>query len=284
MLPTDFEDFAASPASPTPVPFEATGNFAAVQTDKPYTAWYRIDERHSLSEFRNEGLIMIVIAFIFSLHVFGTRRNKAKARAWAKANGAILASEFSQVGFVSGVDAEKQPEKAIKQKSLFEYTSYATGRSNVAFVDVKLELIKRFNPIMTVAETVSGFFIDSVPTPQDIVEATLYPFDGREEKVVPGIPGAAERSSKDSKSAYDGFVWAIVNKDKMQKLRDDRYDVSITFTKDNAKLPMWATVMSESAEITTALLTDELAAAVTQAGELFDCLIVSDQPIDKPRT
>jgi len=175
-------------------------------------------------------------------------------------------------------------EQAIKQKSLFEYTSYATGRSNIAFVDVKLELIKRFNPIMTIAETISGFFLDSVPTPQDIFEATLYPFDGREEKVVPSIPGAAERISKDPKSAYDGFVWAIVNKDKMQKLRDDRYDVSITFTKDNAKLPVWTTVMSESAEITTALLTDELASAIAQAGELFDCLIVSDQPIDKPRT
>ncbi|KAH7037932.1 uncharacterized protein B0I36DRAFT_372172 [Microdochium trichocladiopsis] len=281
---SDFEDFAASPASPSPVPFEATGNLAAAQTARPYTAWYRIDERHSLSEFRNEGLILVVIAIIFSLHVIGSRRNKSKARAWAKANGALLAGEFSQVGFVSGIDAEKQPEKVLKQKSLYEYTSYATGRSNIAFVDVKLELIKRFNPIMTIAETISGFFLDSVPTPLDIVEATIYPFDGREDKVVPGIPGAMELRSKDSKSAYDGFVWAVVNKDKMQKLRDDRYDVSITFTKDNAKLPQWTTVMSESAEITAALLTDELAAAVTQAGELFDCLIVSDQPIEKPRT
>ncbi|KXJ94460.1 hypothetical protein Micbo1qcDRAFT_231944 [Microdochium bolleyi] len=281
---SDFEDFAASPAAPSPVPFEAAGNIAAAPTDRPYTAWYNIHERHSLSEFRNEGLILIVIAVIFTLHAIGARRNKSKARAWAKANGAVLATEFSQVGFVSGIDAEKQPDKVLKQKSLSEYASYATGRTNVAFVDVKLELIKRFNPIMTIAETIVGFFFDSGPTPQDVVETTLYPFDGREDKLVPGIPGGMELRSKDSKSSYDNFVWAIVNKDKMQKLRDDRYDVSLTFTKDNAKLPQWTTVMSESAEITTALLTDELAAAVAQAGDLFECLIISDQPTDKPRT
>ncbi|KAJ1335397.1 PAT complex subunit CCDC47 [Microdochium nivale] len=281
---SDFEDFAASPASPSPVPFEAAGTLAAQPTDRPYSAWYNIHERHSLSEFRNEGLIIVIIAIIFTLHAIGSRRNKAKARAWAKANGALLSNEFSQVGFVSGIDAEKQSDKVLKQKSLSEYSSYATGRSNVAFVDFTIELVKRFNPIMTLAENISSFFIDSIPTSEDVFEATLYPFDGREDKLVPGIPGAVELRSKDSKSSYDGFVWAVVNKDKMQKLRDDRYDVSITFTKDNAKLPQWTTVMSESAEITTALLTDELAAAITQAGELFDCLVISDQPTDKPKT
>lgn len=68
----------------------------------------------------------------------------------------------------------------------------------------------------------------------------------------------------------------------MKKLREDRYDLSITFTKDNAKLPIWTTVMSESAEVTQTLLTDELASAVKQAGDLFEYLIISDQPVDKP--
>jgi hypothetical protein len=70
----------------------------------------------------------------------------------------------------------------------------------------------------------------------------------------------------------------------MKDLREERYDVSITFTKDHAKLPNWATVMSESAEITNALLTDELVDAINKAGDLFDYLIITDQPVEKPKT
>ena len=55
----------------------------------------------------------------------------------------------------------------------------------------------------------------------------------------------------------------------MKRLRNDRYDVSITTTRDNAKLPNWATVMSESAEVTDALLTPELVKAIGEAGELL---------------
>jgi hypothetical protein len=40
--------------------------------------------------------------------------------------------------------------------------------------------------------------------------------------------------------------------------------------------------MSESAEITETLLTPELIQAIEQAGNDFEFLIVTDQPIDKP--
>ena len=57
---------------------------------------------------------------------------------------------------------------------------------------------------------------------------------------------------------------------------------SLTSTKDSSKLPNWATVMSESAEITDFLLTPELVKAVESAGELLEHLIISDQPVDQP--
>jgi hypothetical protein len=84
-------------------------------------------------------------------------------------------------------------------------------------------------------------------------------------------------------STYDGFVWAIVHKDRMKTLREDRYDVSLTSTKDHPSLPAWATIMSESAQITDALLTPELIKAVKEAGEDLEALIVTDQPVDAPR-
>ena len=71
----------------------------------------------------------------------------------------------------------------------------------------------------------------------------------------------------------------------MRRLRDERYDISLTFTRDHAKLPNWATVMTESAEISDLLLTKDIIDGVTSAGpDLFEYLIATDQPIDKPTT
>ncbi|ORY69557.1 uncharacterized protein BCR38DRAFT_334182 [Pseudomassariella vexata] len=285
---SDFADFAEAP-SPSPVPFEAIPGGAtlsgagAAATTVPWTKWYNIHERHSISEFKAEGVILALIVVIFTLHFAGTRFNKAKARAWIKAHSPILNSEFAVVGFSGTPSAElQQPEKLLKEKSLFEYATYATGRQNVAFMDVKLTLKKRFNPVMLFIETAMGFLFDSFGMPEEFIEAIIYPFDGKEAQIVPALPGAAEIRSKDSKSTFDAFVWAIVHKDQMKKTRDDRYDVSLTFTKDNPKLPIWLTVMSESAEITDAMLTKELISAVEKAGDLFESLIITDQPVDKP--
>jgi hypothetical protein len=301
---TDFADFSQS-ADPSPVPFSPASNTLGgvqpQQTLRPYTKWYRIHERHTWSDFKAEGIILSVIAVALIFHLIGARLNRTKAKKWIRDHANTLTSEFALVGFAGVPPAvadkkgdelvqaladsnARQGESLLKEKSLFEFATYATGRANVAFLDVKLTLMKRFNPLTTLAETALGFFIDSFPQPQDVVEATLYPFDGKEASIVPGLPGAAELRYKDGKSSFDGFVWAIVHKECMKQVRDDRYDVSLTYTKDNAKLPNWLTVMSESAEITDALLTPELAKAAEAAGDLLEYLIVSDQPIDKPKT
>ncbi|ROV88235.1 hypothetical protein VSDG_09019 [Cytospora chrysosperma] len=299
---SDFVDFAEA-AEPSPEAFTASAGSATlganvpVATVGPYTKWYRLDERYTLNDFRAEGLILACIIFVFTLHVIGSRLNRTKAKKWMKAHSKILASEFSIVGFgstptITSGEGEAEdlvvdlaePEKALKEKSLFEFATYATGRRNIAFMDAKLSLIRRFNPLIATAEAGLSMFFDSFMMPQDTVEAVIYPFDGKEGLIVPGLPGSAELRAKESKSTYDGFVWAIVNKERMKQVRDDRYDVSLTFTKDNSKLPIWLTVMSESAEITNLLLTNELAKAAESAGELLEYLIISDQPMEKPKS
>jgi hypothetical protein len=268
---------------------------------QPYTKWYNVHERHSLSEFKVEGLILSAITVVLLLHLFGARLNRNKAKKWIRAHSAALTSEFASVGF-SGVpviaadkkgdellqvladENARQGDNLLKEKSLFEFATYATGRANVAFLDVKLTLLKRFNPFTVLIETVLSFFTDNAAETQDTLSAVVYPFDGKEALIVPGIPGAAELRSKDGKSAFDGFVWALVHKECMKQVREDRYDVSLTVTKDHAKLPNWLTVMTESAEITDALLTPELIKAAEMAGDLLEYLIISDQPVEKPKT
>lgn len=284
----DFADFAGAPdpvAQPAPIAATLGGAAGAAATATPWTKWYNVHERHSLSEFKAEGFILAISAFIFLFHIFGARSNRSKAKSWIRANAPILKKEFALVGFggVPTMDNEDvKPDSLIKEKSLFEFATYASGRQNTAFLDVKLTLTKRFNPIMSLVETGASFFSDAFPAPTDVVEAFLYPFDGKENLTVPAMPGSEESRGKDAKSNYDGFVWALVNKESMKRLREDRYDVTLTATKENSKLPNWLTVMSESAEVTDTLLTQELIDAIVAAGDNFEYLIVSDQPIEKP--
>jgi hypothetical protein len=42
--------------------------------------------------------------------------------------------------------------------------------------------------------------------------------------------------------------------------------------------------MSESAEVTESLLTPDLVKAIHDAGDAFEALIVTDQPMDQPKT
>jgi hypothetical protein len=294
VLHPDFADFAEAP-DPSPASFSAASSAAgfggAVPTSAstvPWTKWYNVHERHSLSDFKQEGIILGFLVTIIIVHLLGTGSNRKKAKSWISAHSPLLKKEFALVGFggpqtPSEQDSLVLPESLLKEKSPQEFTTYASGRQNVAFLDVNLTLHKRYSPITMVAEFVMSLFFESMPTPAERVEAILYPFDGRETLTVPGqIPGAHELR-KDTKSSYDGFVWAIVNKETMKQLRDDRYDVSLTSTKDSSKLPNWVTVMSESAEITDFLLTPELIKAVEEAGDLLEHLIISDQPVDQPQ-
>lgn len=235
----------------------------------------------TIQDFYQELVIIPVIILVVLVNLWGTRANRAKAKKWISVHAPILESEFSSVGFdgTKNTGGAQAPEDLIKEKSKYEYITYATGRQNTAFLDVKITLWKRYNPIIWFGEIIVGFFLESMPAPVERVESTAWCFDGKEKALVPG-----ERTQGNKDSSFDGFVWAVVHKDKMKQLRDDRYDLSLTTTKDHPKLPVWATIMSESAEVTDAMLTPDLLKAIEQCDEALEALIVTDQPIDAPKT
>lgn len=266
----------------------------------PYTKWYRVWERVTVDDFKLELYILPFIFVVVAFHVWGTRKNRRKAVNWMKAHAPILQQEFAQVGYIrpqasaddvtsiglvqASEKAKKDaanPENMLREKKADEYQTYATGRQNIAFIDFKLTMSKRYNPLMRFGENMIGLFFESLPAPEERVEATSYAFDGRESQIVPQAKGEEKKSV--SNSTFDGFVWAVVHKDLMKRLREDRYDLSLTATKDHAKLPVWTTVMSENAEITETLLTPELIKAINEAGDKFEALVVSDQPMDQPK-
>lgn len=242
-------------------------------------------------------MVLPFVILIVLFHLWGTRKNRRKAKEWARAHAPALRNEFAVVGFggiktttVPGEGDEKDEnvtvdldfaDNILKERTPQEFITYGTGRQNVAFVDIALRLPKRYNPVTYWMEIIMGFFFESWPTPTERVEATSYAFDGKEKDVVP-VPAKDTSSLKVNNSTYDGFIWAVVHKNAMRKFRQDRYDASLTFTKDHAKLPPWVTIMTESAEITDALLTPDLISAIEKAGHDFEYLIVTDQPLEKP--
>lgn len=307
----DFADFAtaASPSAPSHAASSAfasatpsqqvgvAGGFfspvAGIQ-GRPYTKWYRVWERVTIADFYAEIYILPVILIVVLVNMYGSYLNNKRAKQWMATHLGLLDSEFAQVGFKKRVPSAQDVEdkglaKAmagvqnvdeglLKQKGKNEYVTYATGRQNVAHVDLKITLYKRYNPFYWAGEALLSFFFDSITAPAERVEATAYVFDGKEKHIA---PNATTSGGKDS--SYDGFVFAVVHKDRMRQLREDRYDISLTTTRDHQKLPDWATTMSESAEITEAMLTPDLIKAVEECGEDLEALIVSDQPIDAPQ-
>jgi hypothetical protein len=283
----EFADFVKAPEqTPTSFPAASSTPIPSAQGAVPYTKWYRVWERTSPQDFMQEAMILPFILVIVLFHVWGTRKNRQKARDWAQAHSHALQNEFAVVGFegfrrqAAGSELVS-PDTMLKEKSADEYASYATGRQNVAFVDVTIKLPKRYNPILYFTDQVLSFFMDSWAPPVQKAETTAYAFDGKEKDLVP-VPAGDTSGLKVNNSTYDGFIWAVVHKSCMRGFRQDRYDASITFTKDSPKLPPWVTVMTENAEITETLLTPELIEAVEKAGHDFEYLIVTDQPLDKP--
>lgn len=199
--------------------------------------------------------------------------NRGIAAKWMKENSKLLTQEFALVGFPVKGQSVSDDDALVKENSAVEFISYATGRQGIAFAHITFRLIRRNNPVALLIEYIASFFFDSVPTPTDTVTITLSPFDGTE--------GPAGNSA----SKYDNFIFGIVNKRVMRKLRDERYDLSLTKTTegDINGLPVWSVVMSESNELSKIVTTDELKNALNGiSSSVFDYLIATDQPVDKP--
>lgn len=274
-------------------------------TPRPYTKWYRVWERTSAADFQQEAIILPIALLLILVHTWGRRRNRKYAQTWAQAFAPAISEEYAVVGFggrkrPSAEDVQSMglvkamtsdtlmiPDEIVREKTAQSFTSYATGRQNVAFMDIRLTLYKRYNPLMLLLDYGMSLFVESVPEPEEKIEAIAFSFDGQEKDIVPvasvGEQEALADSTKGLRSSYDSFVWAIVHKDHMRRLRDDRYDLSLTTTKDLPQLPTWAAVMTESAEVTDTLLTPDLLKALETVGEAqFESLVVSDQPLERP--
>lgn len=110
VITADFADYSSA-AAPTPISVLATASSVAgaaataastgtpgTPRVRPYTKWYNVGERVELADFYSEMFIVPFIVVVIFIHVWGTRMNRSKAKAWSDAHATILSKEFAQVG------------------------------------------------------------------------------------------------------------------------------------------------------------------------------------------
>ncbi|KAG6873316.1 hypothetical protein C0995_000469 [Termitomyces sp. Mi166 len=150
----------------------------------------------------------------------------------------------------------------LTQDGYSDFYTFSTGRRNVASLHMVYTLKPRhdfFQYLYQFAWTL----IDLHYRPKD--DLTL------DFKLAPGA------------LAHD-FVWAVVAKDELLSIKQDRWDLTFTKTSENPALPPSLSVMSEFADVTDNLLKPALVTALKNPKVLpyFRSLSVTDQPRQRP--
>ncbi|KAF5388120.1 hypothetical protein D9615_000427 [Tricholomella constricta] len=210
--------------------------------------------------FQHE-LYLLAGVFVYIVFVtIGVSRNSSKVNKWHvivpqfNAHRPILEKQFSKPLGKSG----------LTKDGYSDFFNFSTGRRNVMSLHTVFALQPRHDLFQWLYQF-GRTLIDLHYRPKDDVTLDF----------------------KLSASALNqDFVWAVVAKDELLSIKEDRWDLEQTFTKtsENSNLPPTLSVMSEFADVTDNLLKPALVAALNDPKVLpyFRSLSVTDQPRIRP--
>lgn len=145
------------------------------------------------AEFKIEGIILTFLILYLTIYYFGKRLNTSRSYAWIKAHSAFYATQFSNP-FDSGEVLADGPADLV---------AYSTGRRGVHSLHTTFALLPRHDIFSLLYIFVRGLVqIEWTPRDEIRLDFTLR-HDG----------------------SRPGFVWAVVNKDELNTLRTDRFDL-----------------------------------------------------------
>ncbi|KAJ6485041.1 hypothetical protein C8R47DRAFT_1048203 [Mycena vitilis] len=201
--------------------------------------------------FKQELYLVSALLFYVAFFFYGRWSNKAKATKWLDAHAQILDSQFSK------------PKRFIKD-GYSDFFNFSTGRRNVASLHAIFTLRPRHDFFQWAFQT-GRTFIDLQYRPRDELQLDF--------KLLPGA------------LAHD-FVWAVVSKDELLTVKNDRWDLTWTKTVENPTLPSKFSVMSEFADCTDGVLKafPSLPRLLEdpKIAPYFRSLSITDQPRDRP--
>lgn len=210
--------------------------------------------RIKLADWRLEMFTVATILVFCVLFKIGDLYNQRKVTGFLDGVADVFKNNFHQFGVA--------PDKLYVKDSSENYSAYATGRVNIAKVDLTFKLKPRHNLFVYLLEYALAFFTSSVQTPSDRVDITITP---------------------SLEAEYDNFISAIVSKIGMNDFRKFNYFLSLTKTSDSDSLPQSFVFMSESTEIQEKLLTPRIKEALTlESASWLRYVAFTDQAIERP--
>lgn len=209
-------------------------------------------QRLKTADWRLE-LFTIVFTLVFVIfYKAGDLYNYSKVSAFLGGVKDVFEKNFYLYGVGNG--------KLYVKDSSESYSSYATGRENIAKVNLNFRLAPRQNVLIWIMESLFGYFTESVPVPEDRVEIVIHP-----------------------SADYENFVSAVVSKNGMNDYRKANYYLSLTRTTDSPLLPESFVFMSESNEFQEKTFTTKFADSLTLSMANFLRFVAfTDQPVERP--
>jgi hypothetical protein len=237
------------------------GNFLSGLTPPPYVNPVEYDGwqyKRGYMVFRPALLkreLAIVAAFLFYVVVYfvGKSQNVRRATTWLDAHLPVLTTQFS-----------KPTNGGLTHDGASDAFNFSTGRRGVT----SLHSVFRFRPRHDLIQQAFHFGRSLVDVHYRQVDSLELDF-----RLAPG-------------AAVPECVFAIVAKDELPSIKDDRWDLTFTRTTENPQLPSSLSVMSEFADVTENLLKPAIVAAISDPAVLpyFRSLTLTDQPRERPST
>ncbi|KAL6309538.1 hypothetical protein BKA93DRAFT_757884 [Sparassis latifolia] len=220
--------------------------------------WRMLTFRPAL--FKQEAVILAIALVYIAAYFIGKKMNANRANKWFKEQRSILTAQFSR----------PWQREGLIQDGSSDFFIYSTGRRALTSLHTTLSLRPRHD-LAQVAFQFGRGLIELDYKPCDEVELN---FAFRNTPGKEGVPDC---------------VWAVVAKDQIRGIKENRWDLTFTKTTDNPSLPPSLTVMSEIADVTTNLLkplgTLSLPAVLSDPALLpyFRSLSLTDQPRTRPK-
>jgi len=200
--------------------------------------------------FQKEALLFSGLLFYLAFFLYGRWSNARKATKWLDAHLPVLEQQFSK------------PKHWI-QDGYSDFFNFSTGRRNVASLHAIFALQPRHD-FFQWAFQIGRTFVDLQYRPKDDLQLDF--------KLLPGA------------LAHD-FVWAVVSKDELLSVKNDRWDLTFTKTTENPGIPSKFSIMSEFADVTDGVLKAFPLAKLLENPKIvpyFRSLSITDQPRDRP--
>ncbi|KAF8076408.1 hypothetical protein FPV67DRAFT_1405871 [Lyophyllum atratum] len=205
--------------------------------------------------------LLVYIAFV----TVGISRNSAKVNKWHVTHSPFRSSSNMFNAHIPIL--EKQFSKPLGKTGLTkdgysDFFNFSTGRRNVMSLHTVFTLKPRHDFLQWLYQF-GRTFVDLQYRPKDDVTLDFRLSAG---------------------ALNQDFVWAVVAKEELLSIKDDRWDLTFTRTSEISTLPPSLSVMTEYADVTDNLLKPTLLAALNDPKVLpyFRSLSVTDQPRIRP--